>query len=105
MQIDVSGDISQMSPNEREVALTIRQAQLIIDVRHFSLACAESVGQPMGVVKPAEADWIARSSTEAVIALGYGLRDRRRGLADATDLWDLQQRVVHLGMALYAVVQ
>ena len=40
-----------------------------------------------------------------VEALGYGLADRRRGLADASDIFGLQQRVVHLGMALYSVVQ
>jgi len=103
VQMNLSGDISSMTPDQYDVALTIRQAQHIVDVRHFSLACAEQVGQPMGIVTPGEAEWIARNYITAVEALGHGLRDRRRGLADASDIFGLQQRVVHLGMALYAV--
>jgi hypothetical protein len=101
----MGGDISQMTPEQYTLALKGRQAQHIIDVRRFSLACAEQIGQPLGVVRAAEGEWILRSYNVAVEALGYGLADGRRGLADASDIFGLQQRVVHLGMALYAVVR
>ena len=103
VQMNFSGDISSMTPDQYEVALTVRQAQHIVAVAHYSAACDEQVGQPMGRVTPAEGQWILRSYAEAVEALGHGLRDLRRGLADASDIFGLQQRVVHLGMALYSV--
>jgi hypothetical protein len=103
VQMNFSGDISSMTPDQYDVALTLRQAQHIINVAHYSEACGEQVGRPMGVVTLAEGAWILRSYTEAVEALGHGLRDLRRGLADASDIFPLQKRVIHLGMALYSV--
>jgi hypothetical protein len=70
MPMDFHSDIAQRTPGQYEVALTIRQAELVVNQHHFVMGCAEQVGQPMGLVSWAESDWIGLNLPKKLRASG-----------------------------------
>ncbi len=103
MQIDTSGDITSMTPDQWDAAMAVRIGETIVARTQLVLTLDELVGQQIGAFTTAAADATNRTNFQrAVAALNAALPDFRRGLLDEAELFRLQSTVVLLGLGLYA---